>query len=119
MEKVTGIGGFFFRAHDPATLAKWYADHFGVDMAPASYGQQPWVQREGPTVFSPFPESDGCWATGKHWMINFRVDDLAAMLKQLERAGIRATVDPETYPNGLFANVTDPEGNLIQLWEPR
>jgi len=52
-------------------------------------------------------------------MLNFRVRDLAAMVRQLQAAGIAVKVDPRPYPNGLFAHLTDPEGNPIELWEPR
>ena len=52
-------------------------------------------------------------------MINFRVRKLGAMVGQLQTAGIEVTVDPETYPNGLFASLHDPEGNPVELWEPR
>jgi hypothetical protein len=54
MERVTGIGGLFFRARDPAALARWYGDHLGIDPAPATYQQRPWWQQQGPTVVSPF-----------------------------------------------------------------
>ncbi len=56
---------------------------------------------------------------GKSWMINFRVRDLAAMVAQLRGAGILVDVDAETYPNGTFARLSDPEGNPIQLWQPK
>jgi predicted enzyme related to lactoylglutathione lyase len=52
------------------------------------------------------------------WMLNFRVRNLAAMVEQLRKASIAVEVDPETYPNGRFARLTDPEGNPIQLWQP-
>lgn len=117
--KVTGIGGFFFRAQDPKALAKWYYEHLGVDPVPASYDVQPWIQREGPTAFVPFPADTDYWASEKRWMINFRVADLDAMAGQLRAAGIAVEIDPQRYPNGRFANIEDPEGNSIQLWEPK
>ena len=119
MEKVTGIGGLFFRAADPAALAQWYAAHLGVDPVPADYDTPPWSQTAGETVFAPFPEdTDYFGRPEQSWMINFRVRDLTAMVAQLETAGITVEVDPESYPNGTFARLTDPEGNPIQLWEP-
>lgn len=120
MERVEGIGGFFFRASDPAALATWYAEHLGVLPPPASYDAEVWIQRAGPTVFAPFPsdqgESPNLGRSG--WGINFRVVDLDAIVAQLRAAGIEVTVDPEVYPNGRFAQLEDPEGNAIQLWEP-
>src|SRR5882762_5148179 len=57
MEKVTGIGGLFFRAHDPKALASWYQQHLGVSVTPSSYGGSVWEQEAGPTVFAPFAET--------------------------------------------------------------
>ena len=57
MERVTGIGGLFFRARDPAALAQWYRDHLGVTMVPSNYEEPPWQQQAGPTAFAPFPET--------------------------------------------------------------
>ena len=119
-EKVTGVGGFFFRATDPKALAEWYERHLGVTRRPESYGQEPWTQEAGPTVFAPFRKDTKYFgAESQQWMINFRVRDLDAMVAQLKRAGIEVEVDPESYPNGRFARLKDPEGNPIQLWESR
>ena len=119
-QKVTGIGGLFFRADDPAKLAQWYADHLGIDPVPTTYETQPWQQQAGGTVFAPFAKANTYFGdASKQWMINFRVDNLDAMVQQLRGAGIEVTVDPELYPNGRFARLTDPEGNPIQLWEPK
>jgi hypothetical protein len=57
MEKVTGIGGLFFRAHDPKALGHWYQQHLGISLTPSSYEEPVWEQEAGPTVFSPFPET--------------------------------------------------------------
>jgi glyoxylase I family protein len=120
MEKVTGIGGFFFRASDPKTLADWYERHLGVSRTPTSYKEQPWRQEPGFTVFAPFAQDTKYFGRpNQQWMINFRVRDLDAMVTQLRRAGISVDVDPEVYPNGRFARLQDPEGNPIQLWEAR
>jgi predicted enzyme related to lactoylglutathione lyase len=120
MNRVTGIGGFFFRAKNPEAMAQWYKDHFGIDRVPSGYGQKSWSQETGPTVFAPFPaDSEYFGDAAKQWMINLRVSDLDAMLGQLRAAGIAVTVDPETYSNGRFARLQDPEGNPIQLWEAK
>ena len=119
MEKVTGIGGMFFRARDPEALARWYAEHLGVDPPPTSYEVQPWMQTAGPTVFAAMPlDSENFERPEQTWAINFRVVDLDAMVAQLRSAGVAVEVAPETYPNGRFASTRDPEGNPIQLWEP-
>ncbi len=120
MEKVSGIGGMFFRAKDPAALASWYEKHLGVNQVPTSYDVEPWQQEQGHTVFAPFDQSTEYFGRQKQqWMINFRVNDLSAMIAQLESAGIKVTVDPEDYPNGKFARIHDPEGNPIELWQPK
>jgi len=119
MERVTGIGGFFFRATDPAALGAWYQTHFGIIQVPESYGDSAWWQEAGTTVFAPFPaDSDAFGRPQQSWMINLRVRDLDAMVAQLQRAGIAVEIDPEVYPNGRFASTHDPEGNPIQLWQP-
>ena len=119
MEKVTGIGGFFFRARDPGALAQWYLQHLGVDLVPENYDQSPWQQQAGPPAYAPFPEDTEYFGdVHKQWMINFRVANLDAMAGQLRAAGISVEIDPELYPNGRFARIHDPEGNAIELWQP-
>ncbi|MEJ3653990.1 VOC family protein [Pseudonocardia sp. TRM90224] len=119
MQRVTGIGGVFFRAAAPAHLSSWYATHLGVDPVPESYDHASWQQQAGPTVFAAMSaDSPHFGRPEQTWAINFRVDDLDAMVVQLSAAGIEVEVDPETYPNGTFANLHDPEGNPIQLWQP-
>ena len=117
MEKVQGIGGFFFRARDPAVLAAWYQTHLGIGEPPWGL----WSQGAGPTVFAPFSErTDYFGRDSQQWMLNLRVRDLDAMLAQLAAAGIPAETraewdSPET---GRFARIHDPEGNPIELWQP-
>jgi glyoxylase I family protein len=119
MEKVTGIGGLFFRAHDPAALGLWYQQHLGVTLTPTSYEAAVWEQEAGPTVFSPFPETSHYFGDPqKVWMVNFRVRDLDKMAAQLQAAGIAVTIHPQPDPNGRFARLHDPEGNPIELWQP-
>lgn len=118
-EKVLGIGGLFFRARDPAALARWYETHLGVAPTPTRADQEPWRQEAGPTVFTPFPDTtDYFGARDRAWMVNFRVRDLPAMVAQLRAGGIAVQVDTTAYPYGRFARLHDPEGNPIELWEP-
>ena len=119
MEKVSGIGGLFFKAQDPEGLAEWYRRHLGIDLVPQAWEQQPWTQQAGPTVFAPFPaDTDYFGRERQQWMVNFRVDDLDAMVAQLQAASIAVDIDAEAYPNGRFARLHDPEGNPIELWQP-
>ena len=118
MEKVSGIGGLFFRAHDPAALGHWYQQNLGISPVPTSHGESVWQQEAGPTVFSPFPETSNYFGDAhKVWMVNFRVRDLDKMIAQLRAAGIEVK-DPQSDPIGRFARLHDPEGNPIELWQP-
>jgi catechol 2,3-dioxygenase-like lactoylglutathione lyase family enzyme len=118
-ERVTGIGGFFFRSRDPKALAAWYQEHLGVDPIPNDYKQQPWQQAAGPTAFAPFPQDTKYFGSPEQaFMLNFRVRNLDAMVAQLSAAGITVKVDPMAYPNGRFAHLLDPDGNPLELWEP-
>ncbi len=119
MERVTGIGGFFFRSQDPEALALWYQERLGVTTVPGSYEEGAWRQQEGETVFAPFSQDSEMIGPPSHtWMINFRVADLDAIVTQLREAGEAVEVDPQRYPNGRFGELRDPEGNGIQLWQP-
>jgi hypothetical protein len=120
MEKVTGIGGLFFRAKDPKVLAKWYSDHLGVDLVPSKSGDSPWRQESGTCAFQPFPETTTYFGDNtRRWMVNFRVRNMDRMAAQLRAAGITVEIDPKVYPNGRFARLSDPEGNPVELWEPQ
>lgn len=112
MAKALGIGGVFFRANDTAALAAWYETHLGVPGF--------WQQEAGLTVFAPFKADTDYFPTGKQWMINFRVDDLDALMAQLRGEGIAVETRAEwdTPETGRFARIADPEGNQIELWQP-
>ena len=118
MQKVLGIGGFFFRAKDPGALAEWYRDHLGIDIVPQDAKGQPWVAAGGATVFAPFAADTDYFAADRNFMINFRVADLSAICAQLEAAGISTRLVGEVPGVGCFAHLADPEGNPIELWEP-
>ena len=119
MERVQGIGGFFFRAKDPKKLAGWYEATLGVTGVPDNYDALPWRTSAGTTVFAPFKEDTKYFGDRRfQWMINFRVRDLNKMVAQLRERGITVELDSEVYPNGRFARLSDPEGNPIQLWQP-
>lgn len=119
MERVRGIGGFFFRARDPDALNRWYAEHLGVVLPSGNYDDAGWFPDRGETVFTAFSlDSDAFGAPEKTWKLNFRVGDLARMIEQLRAAGIEVQPHDRDYPNGRFAELADPEGNRIQLWEP-
>jgi predicted enzyme related to lactoylglutathione lyase len=122
-EKVTGIGGVFFRAADPARMSAWYREHLGI-CAEDGHAIFDWREKESPekagqTVWSLFPaDTDYFGPTRKSFMINYRVANLEKMLIQLRASGV--TVEKvEDFDYGRFAWITDPEGNRIELWEPK
>jgi predicted enzyme related to lactoylglutathione lyase len=120
MERVLGVGGVFFKARDPQALAEWYATHLGV---PFDTGQTYGTFTAGAgdqTVWSLFPQETTYFAPSTaSYMFNFRVRNLAAMLAQLRAAGAQVDERVEEYDYGHFGWVMDPEGNRIELWEPK
>ena len=122
MAKVTGIGGVFFKTEDPESLTEWYAEHLGLPVDDEGYVVLWWGgENRGSTVWGPFPRDTTSfeWPTDKQWMINYRVDDLAGMLAQLRAAGVDTSDETFEDMNGRFGHCWDPEGNRIQLWEPK
>ncbi len=122
---VLGLGGFFFRARDPAALSAWYVEHLGVGNGCDSTGKgapEPWSWRtsEGPLVFAPFKADTDYFAADKQFMLNLCVSDLDGLLASLRAAEIAVETRAEwdTPEVGRFARVHDPEGNAIELWEP-
>ena len=123
MEKVTGIGGIFFKAQEPAKLAEWYREHLGIE-SKDGHADFPWRNAEDPeqtgrTVWSAFPaDSEYFGSSSVPFMINYRVANLDRMLEQLRRGGV-IIEKAEDYEYGRFAWLTDPEGHRVELWEPR
>jgi predicted enzyme related to lactoylglutathione lyase len=121
MARVTGVGGVFIRARDPKALGDWYRRHLGV---PFENGFAKFMWRDdadvsAQTIWAPFDrESDYFGSTEQHAMINFRVDELDALLVELTAAGVEIIPERSEDDNGRFAWITDPEGNRIELWEP-
>ncbi|HVU16446.1 MAG TPA: VOC family protein [Candidatus Didemnitutus sp.] len=119
-QRVAGIGGFFFRATNPKELSDWYERALGVTPIPQDYNSPPWTQEAGATAFAPFPQDTKYFGRPtQNWMLNFRVHNLDTMVAQLQAMGVKVKVDPQAYPNGRFARLHDPEGNPIELWEPK
>jgi predicted enzyme related to lactoylglutathione lyase len=117
MARVTGIGGVFFRARDPAALSDWYRTHLGITQPDVAV----WMQEAGPTVFSPFSATTDYFAADKQWMLNLRVEGLPGLIAQLQASGIVVETRAEWDGDGSyghFARIHDPEGTPIELWEP-
>lgn len=123
MTKVTGLGGVFFRCADPEAMKTWYREHLGIESEAWGFAFV-WRERDDPeqqgyTVWSPFSESSDYFAPStKQFMVNYRVDDLEALLPKLRAAGIEVVGEMQEEANGKFAWVIDPEGNKLELWEP-
>lgn len=125
MKRVTAIGGVFFKADDPKALNEWYSKHLGIPLD--SYGSAVFHWRDdenpdkkGSTVWSTFKRETTYFGSGpQSSMINYRVENLDALLEALAAEGV--VIDPkrEEYDYGKFAWIVDPEGNRIELWEPK
>lgn len=118
MEKVTGVGGIFFRAKNPDALKEWYEKHLGINPAPTDMEMVPWQTTAGVVVFAPFAADTDYWPEEKQAMVNFRVADMDAMLEQLRGASIEISHEMAMDGIGRFARIHDPEGNPVELWEP-
>src|ERR1700685_4834278 len=116
MERVTGIGGDFMRAADPAALGAWYRDWLGLDADENGL----WRQGTGQTVFATFESETGYFGSrAQQTMLNFRVGDLEAMLAQLRAKGADVAEETQEVEGvGRFGWVTDPAGNRVELWQP-
>lgn len=125
MPKVTGIGGIFFKSkQDNKALATWYQTHLGFQLEDFGGAVFRWPEDpsedKGATVWH-VAAKDSEWfsPSPSNFMINYRVDDLDGLLTQLRNAGVTILQGPESYENGKFAWIMDPEGNKIELWEPK
>ena len=123
MKKVTGIGGIFFKCKDPNKVMEWYKTHLGLDTSP--YGASfEWRQAEEPakkgtTQWSPFAETTNYFApSSSDFMINYRVENLEALVAELKKEGVTIVDDIEASEYGKFVHIIDVEGNKVELWEP-
>jgi len=124
MRRVTGIGGVFLKAKDPKALGAWYKKHLGIDVQDWGGATFQWQTAEHPnpdgvTVWSLFPADTAYFnPSTSPFMVNYRVEDLHALLNVLREEG--CTVDEKTEESefGKFGWVMDPEGHRVELWEP-
>lgn len=125
MTRVTGIGGIFFKAQDPAALGAWYKEHLGIDVQPWGGAAFRWTDSDGvpiagTTAWSLSKQDAASFAPSTApFMVNYRVADLDALVGALRAEGcnvLDTTSDPDY---GKFAWVLDPEGNKVELWEPK
>lgn len=120
MAKVIGLGGIFFKSHDPKALSEWYAQHLGLPVhkwGGATFDED--ESRKGKTLWSPFAADTKYFAPSTQpYMINFRVDDLDGLLAQLREAGVTVDDRVDESEFGRFGWIMDPEGTRIELWQP-
>ncbi|MCB9737566.1 MAG: VOC family protein [Deltaproteobacteria bacterium] len=120
MKRVTGIGGIFFHAKDPAALRAWYQQHLGIDVQTWGGTAFPWANDpHGSTVWSIGAADNGHFApSSAPFMVNYRVADLAALLAALRAEGCDVLDKTDDSDFGKFGWVIDPEGNKVELWQP-
>ena len=123
LKRVTGIGGIFFKCKNPKMLREWYQVHLGLNTN--TYGSVfEWYQgadstKKGFSQWSPFKETTNYFEPStKEFMINYRVDNLEALLIELKKEGVTITDTMQSFDYGKFVHIMDIEGNKIELWEP-
>lgn len=122
IKRVTGLGGFFFKTENPDQIKDWYKNHLGIPVD--NYGWSfEWKDQEGndgSTQWAPFKVDTNYFKPSeKQFMMNFRVDNLEALLALLKEEGVTIVGEMESYDYGNFGWILDPEGNKIELWEPK
>ena len=124
MKRVTGIGGIFFKANDATALRAWYKNHLGIDVQAWGGAAFDWVDsggkpEGGTTSWLICPEESTQFAPSKaSFMVNYRVDDVHALVSALKAEGCNVLDKMVDSEYGKFAWVVDPEGNKIELWQP-
>lgn len=118
MAKVTGLGGAFLRANDPPALYRWYGEHLGIESPHGSFAF-PAAEERAAIAVAFFPKGSEYFPVRQPAMLNFQVDDLDAVLAKLRTAGVPVDERTEDYEYGRFGWFTDPEGNRVELWEPK
>ncbi|SEL72893.1 Glyoxalase-like domain-containing protein [Roseateles sp. YR242] len=124
MKRVTGIGGIFFAAKDPATLGAWYQTHLGIDVQSWGGTAFTWADAagqpiNGSTIWSIGTAGGDSFPAGKPgFTINYRVEDLTALLEALRAEGCKVLDKTDDSEFGKFGWVIDPEGNTVELWQP-
>jgi predicted enzyme related to lactoylglutathione lyase len=119
MKRVTGIGGIFFTAKDPTAMHAWYKRHLGIDVQDWGGAALMWKDDDpagGMTIWSAGADTFG--PNHKAFMVNYRVDDLAALLQALRDEGCEVLDKTDDSEFGKFGWVIDPEGNKVELWQP-
>lgn len=118
MAKVTGVGGAFLRASDPEALYRWYEEHLGLQRSNGCFVFEPETQHAAIAV-SFFKKASDYFPPTQPAMLNFHVDDLDAILDRLIAEGVEVDPKRDRYDFGDFGWFVDPEGNRVELWQPK
>jgi catechol 2,3-dioxygenase-like lactoylglutathione lyase family enzyme len=124
MKRVTGLGGVFLKCKNPEAMYQWYEKHLGIQRdqsttIPFTWRDHDRPEQTGQTIWALFPEDTKYFApSSSPFMMNFRVENLEAVLEALRAEGVEVDPKVETYDFGKFGWIMDPEGNRIELWEP-
>jgi len=126
MKRVTGLGGVFFKTKDPKQIKEWYQTHLGMKMDDYGFSfrwhevDKPEAKEPATTAWSPFKEDTKYFSPSeKPFMFNYRVENLVELLKVLKEEGVEIVGEMQDYPYGKFGWIMDPDGNKIELWEPK
>jgi lactoylglutathione lyase len=124
MKKVTGLGGVFFKCDNPKEMNDWYAKNLGI--ATSEYGATfEWRQaddpeKKGSTAWCTFPSTTKYFnPSTKPFMVNYRVENIVALVEELKQNNVTIVDEISEYDYGKFVHILDPEGNIIELWEPK
>ena len=122
MKRVTGIGGVFIKANDPAALGAWYKRHLGIDVQDWGGAAFTWADSDGTpiggtTVWS-VGDGSNFAPSNASFMVNYRVEDLIALLQALRDEGCQVLEETDDSEYGKFGWVIDLEGNKVELWQP-
>jgi predicted enzyme related to lactoylglutathione lyase len=126
MKRVTGLGGVFFKTSDPEKTKAWYDKHLGMTMSEYGFAFE-WeevgnenAKAPATTAWSPFAKNAKYFEPSeKPFMFNYRVENLVELLKALKEEGVQIVGEMREYPYGKFGWIMDPDGNKIELWEPK
>lgn len=121
--RVTGIGGIFFKTNDPQKMKEWYRTHLGIESDKYG-GLFKWRDHDDKdqvctTAWSPFDKDTQYFKPSeKEYMFNYRVENLIELLDELKKEGVKVVGEIEEFEYGKFGWIMDPEGRKIELWEP-
>jgi predicted enzyme related to lactoylglutathione lyase len=124
MKKVTGLGGVFFKCDNPKEMNEWYSKNLGLATndwgATFDWRHDEDPSKKGTTAWNTFPQNTKYFnPSTKPFMINYRVENLVALVDELKKDSVTIIDEIADSDYGKFVHILDPEGNIIELWEPK